>query len=127
LLTLDVMVIIIPGIILYFAMLPFIWGAVIASIIYSGLLWQAYRDSLSIRKEAKRVRIREMWKDHGVCVWSVPVWFVLYWVLGGSAKVTYVLPLLVFTPIVIGMDLNIKKHKLLKARQVIEHAESAND
>jgi len=105
LLGLDMMVIVIPGIILYFAMLPFMWGVVTTGILYSGLFWIAYRDSLSIRNEVKKVKIQEMWKDHGVCVWSVPVWLVLYRVLGGSTKVTYVLPLFVFTPIVISMDL----------------------
>lgn len=131
LLEVDIMVSVIPGIILYFVMLPFALGAGVVGFVFGLLTLVAYRDSSRIRGNTNRLSTKQMigglWKDHRKFGWSIGLWLVLYLLLGGSSKVTYVLPILVFAPIAINMDLNIRKHKILKMSKVIDDAEKTID
>lgn len=125
LIEMDVLLAVIPGAILYFIMLPFVAGAIIISIILGLVAYRAYVSSLRVREKEQKTSIRQtlrgMWQDHKSCLWSAGIWFMIYVGLGGSSKMTYLLPLLVFIPFGVWMELNIKK-----ANKVDEHEKTTN-
>lgn len=131
LLGIDIMVMVLPGIILYFVMLPFVLGAVITGLLCGIILYRAYRDSLVVRDKSVKLSIKQtmnqLWKDHGVFTWSTILWLVLYFGLGDVSKVTFLLPIIAFTPIAVWMDVNTRKHQILRARQVNEHEKETVD